>query len=249
MPSGLSLADFDAVLFDVDGTLVDSLGMLIPGLSDSIEKYAGQRPTDEEIQSLIGMPLREQAKRYISNPTEDEIDRFSNYTISRYEAYKDRERIFGPAVEMLRLCKRSGLRTALVTSKNAKELALFINRFPAADAVDETVCASEVHHPKPAPDSAILALKKLGATPDRAVFIGDSVYDLRCAKAAGVATVAVGYGAATPNALLAESPDLFLDRPEDLLAWAEGSFQEDNAPQESTIRQLIDDTDRTAGAA
>jgi HAD superfamily hydrolase (TIGR01509 family) len=252
MPQGLSLAQFDAVLFDVDGTLVNSIGMILPGLGDAFEKYSGVRPSDEEIMATIGLPLRVQLGNCLAGqPTDSELGEMIEYTISRYEAYADRETNFEPAIETLRLCKEHGLATALVTSKNDQELALFLNRFAAADAVDATVCASDVVHPKPAPDSALAALSKLGIAPERAVFIGDSIYDMRCAKAAGMARIAVGYGFATPEALLAETPDLYLESPEDLLRWAQTSFSNRNAPKETTHRRTIDNDsdDRAPGAA
>src|SRR5579862_3345170 len=156
MPQGFSLASFDAVLFDVDGTLVDSLEMITPGLADAIEKYAGIRPSDSEIKSIVGLPLRPQLERYLAySPTPDQLSEIIDYTLSRFEAYVDREKVFGPAVDMMRLCKAHGLRTALVTSKDSKELALFMHRFSGADAVDATVCASDVLRPKPAADSAL----------------------------------------------------------------------------------------------
>lgn len=251
MPDGLSLAHFDAVLFDVDGTLVDSLGMLVPGLGDAIEKYAGARPSDDEIQALIGMPIKAQLERYLAyEPSPDDLAEMTTFAIERYECYKDRERIYAPAVEALRLCHRSGLRTALVTSKNAVELSLFIQRFPGIDAVDAAICASDVENPKPAPDSAFLALSRLRVAPERAVMIGDSIYDMRCARAAGIATIAVGYGSAAPEALAAEHPDLLLNSPDDLLAWANATLKNRNAPQEEPHRFIDDEDDeRTAGAA
>jgi HAD superfamily hydrolase (TIGR01509 family) len=252
MPQGFSLALFDAVLFDVDGTLVDSLEMIIPGLGDAFEKYAGVRPSDSEIQATIGLPLCVQLRRYQDTPPSDEqLIEMIEYTISRYELYADRERLFVPAIETLRLCKQMGLGTALVTSKNDHELALFLNRFPGADSVDVTVCASDVNHPKPAPDSALLALSKLKVSPNRAVFIGDSIYDMRCARAAGVAQVAVGYGSATQLALCAEHPDCFIESPDALLEWAQQSFLNRNAPQESINPRIIDTDadDRSEGAA
>lgn len=253
MPQGLSLAQFDAVLFDVDGTLVNSIGMILPGLSDAFEKYTGVRPSDEEIMATIGLPLKVQLGNcFAEPPSDDQLREMIDYTISRYEVYADRENNFEPAIETLRLCKRNGLRTALVTSKNSQELALFIERFSGADAVDATVCASDVVHPKPAADSALAAAAKLGVAPERALFIGDSVYDMRCAKAAGMSRVAVGYGFATPDALKAESPDLYLETPEALLDWARDSFLNHNASQENHHRRSIDTHDpdsRASGAA
>ena len=227
MPSGLSLTQFKAVLFDVDGTLVDSLQMIIRGLGDTFERYNGDRPADADIQALIGMPLTAQFKLHRETPPSDEEMReMIDYAIDRFDVHEEFEETFDPAIEMLRFCHDRGLKTALVTSKSRRELDGFIQRFTGASAVDTAVCASDVLHPKPAPDSALLACQKLGVEPHEAVFIGDSVYDLQCAKSAGMPCVAVAYGAAAASTLEAQQPDLLILSPEALLAWAQTSYLE-----------------------
>jgi HAD superfamily hydrolase (TIGR01509 family) len=227
MPHGLSLLNFRAVLFDVDGTLVDSAEMFVRGLGDTFEKYAGLRPSREAILALMGVPLVEQLKLYqASEPSPGKLDEMIAYAIERYGVHEEHESPFHASIEMLRCCHQQGLRTALVTSKNSTELEGFTKRFSGTPFVDATVCASDVLHPKPAPDSALLACHKLGVKPSEAVFIGDSVYDMQCARSAGISCVAVAYGAATRDALIAEQPDLLLETPEELLAWAQSAFLE-----------------------
>jgi pyrophosphatase PpaX len=227
MPQGLSLSNFRAVLFDVDGTLVDSAEMFVRGLGDTYEKYAGVRPTREEILALMGVPLTKQLKLFQEQePTPEKLEEMIAYAIERYAIHEEHESLFEAAVETLRLCHGHGMHTALVTSKNATELEGFLKRFPGAPFVDTTVCASDVLHPKPAPDSALLACHRLGVQPSQAVFIGDSIYDLRCARSAGTASVAVAYGAAHKDTLQAEQPDLLMETPDELLEWAKSAFLE-----------------------
>ena len=212
-----------AVLFDVDGTLVDSFPMCIPGLADTYEHFTGNRPSDETLRSIMGIPLKVQM-RFYQDPEPDDatVERMIDFALERYEAYADRERLFEAAVGALRIFHRAGVKTALVTSKNATELNAFMNRFIASDAVDATVCASDVAHPKPDKESALRACALLGVSPDRAAFVGDSVFDLQCAHAAGLATsVAVTYGGGTESALRAEQPDWVFPTPEALREWAQ----------------------------
>ena len=221
MPGRLSESNLDAVLFDVDGTLVDSLGMIIHGLGDTFEKFQGHRPSDETIRSLIGMPMRKQLGLFRDvPPTEAEFDEMIAFAINRFEFHIEHESLFEPSVQALREFHAAGVRTALVTSKDHTELDLFMKRFPAADCVHTVVCASDVTHPKPDSESATKACALLGVRPDRAIMIGDSVYDLRCARGAGVAAAAVTYGAGLRQDLLAEEPDLVIETPDDLLDWA-----------------------------
>jgi pyrophosphatase PpaX len=227
MPPRLSLSTYQAVLFDVDGTLVDSLEMIVRGLGDTYERYLGERPPRDEILRLIGMPLSKQLAHFgRSVPNQAELEEMTAYTLERYAAHKEHTRPFDAAVETLRHCHEMGAKTALVTSKNDVELEGFLKDFEGTPYVHATVCASDIVHPKPAPDAALLACEKLDVEPSQAVFIGDSIYDMRCALDAGCAAIAVAYGAAQRDALLDEQPNLLLDTPEELLAWARSSYME-----------------------
>ena len=225
MPKGVERFDFDAVLFDVDGTLVDSLEMIVRGLGDTFEQFTGNRPPEHELLGIIGKPLRDQVHLYFEQePSSELLAEMSTFAIERFSVHEEHERPYPAAIECLRLLHKQGIRTALVTSKSDVELRGFLQRFEDADSVDATVCASDVIHPKPHPESALRACELLGVAPSRSVMIGDSVYDIRCAKQAGLTAVAVAYGAGRRESLLDERPDLLLDTPEELLAWAETAF-------------------------
>lgn len=225
MPHGPHLDRFEAVLFDVDGTLVDSIDVIVRGLGDTFEQFFHIRPDDAEIRSLIGLPLSKQYGRYMTTtPTEEEVARMSLYTLNRYQFHRRTEKWFEPAIESLRICHESGVKTALVTSKNGQELAEFLPVFPGAAFVDTIVCASDVSHPKPDPESALLACERMDVDPSRAAMVGDSTFDMRCARRAGLSCIAVAYGAGSRATLLAERPELLFDTPEELLAWAKSAF-------------------------
>ncbi len=234
MPTGPSLASAKAVLFDVDGTLVDSMAVIVAGLRDAYERFANVSPTDSEILELIGLPLRKQLRLFgMENSSAEEVQQRTEYTIGRFEAYKEQEQVFPAAVQALRLIHRCGMKTALVTSKSGTELTLFLQRFEAADAVDATVCASDVVHPKPHPESAMLACERLGVSPEQAFLIGDSIYDLRCAKAAGCTPIAVAYGSTPLPTLASEDPAALFETPEELLAWTEQGLLQASCPERS----------------
>lgn len=234
MPQRLRLSDFRAVLFDVDGTLVDSLETIVRGLGDTFERYLDARPSESQIRSLIGTPLSVQLRHYSENePTPERLQEMTEFSISRFEHHSFLEKPFRQAVATLQFCRRRGLRTALVTSKSAREVELFLPRFLGDDAADTVVSSSDVKHPKPDPECAWLACERLGVTPNQAIFIGDSVFDIRCAKSAGMSSVAVSYGAAPKETLLAEHPDALFETPEALMEWAEASFLETPCPERS----------------
>ena len=234
VPANLRLSDFKAVLFDIDGTLVDTLHVLVQGLGDAYERYNGHRPSNEEIRATIGVPLRVQLQMFrAGTPTEGELQDMIGYTISRFEANKRREREVGPAVASLVACKRAGYRTALVTSKNREEVDLFLARFEAAPYADAVVCASDVFHPKPHPQSVLLACERLGVAPSEALFIGDSTYDVECAHSAGAPCVGVAYGVTSYSELERRHPEMLFRTPEELLAWIKEFTEIPNAEKES----------------
>jgi pyrophosphatase PpaX len=227
MPQGLSLSNYKAALFDVDGTLVDSMEVFVRGLGDTYEHYLGFRPPRRELLALCGIPLKNQLRLFQEvPPTDDRLDEMVDFAVARYGFHMQFEAIFEESVETLKLCRLTGMRTALVTSKNAVELDHFLSRFAAADAVQTSVCASDVHQPKPHPESAILACRRLGVEPSQAVMIGDSKFDIQCARQAGVTPIAVGFGSSDRATLLAESPDAYFETPADLLQWAQSSLLE-----------------------
>lgn len=236
MSGELSLLNFKAVLFDVDGTLVDSLDKIVSGLGDAIERYAGRRPHDAEIRSLVGLPLRIQFARYSDRElSREEIDERIDYAITRYQHHKHLERVFEPAIEALRLCHQAGIKTGLVTSKNAREMQIFNDDFVGKDYVDVAVCASDVSKPKPDPEGALRACELLGVRPEDAVLIGDAVFDMQSARAAGITPVAVAYGSASAKALQEEMPALLLETPEDLLAWVRQSLLQTTCPERKRL--------------
>ena len=225
------LPNLRAVLFDVDGTLIDSLPGVLPAIAETAEAHLGFRPDAAAIRALIGVPLRGQFR--VFGGAEGDLDAMVAECIERIEAYAHLETAFGPAVETLALARERGLGTALVTSKSAPEIVPFLERFSGADHVDTVVCASDVFNPKPDPEAARLACDRLGVEPHQAAMIGDSVYDLRCARDAGVMAIAVAYGAGAREALAAEDPDLTFDTPEALLAWAHTALPDLKCPARS----------------
>jgi pyrophosphatase PpaX len=229
MPHRPSVVDFQAVLFDVDGTLIDSLFFIAQGLGDAIDRFAGFRPEGSELKSLIGLPLMNQMALYAKDPRD--IDEMAQFAMDRMRFHATQEQHFEGAVECLRLCHEHGIKTALVTSKNGAEFAEFFPNFSYRSYVDAAVCASDVSHPKPSPESAYLACERLGVTPNRCAFVGDSIYDMRCGRSAGMTCIAVAYGAGSRDLLEAEEPDMLFETPEALLEWATQSFTLTSCPE------------------
>ena len=236
MSKELALCNFKAVLFDVDGTLVDSLAKIINGLGDVFEKYTGERPAETKIKSLIGLPLDVQMGKFVKpGVSGSELEEMIQYTIFCYEQHRHLEREIAPAMESLKLCHEAGIKTALVTSKNAPEMAIFVPTFSGMEYVDATVCASDVARPKPDPECVFRACDLLQVAPEDAIYIGDAIYDIQSAQAAGSTPVAVAYGSATAEDLAQEKPAMLLETPDALLAWTRTSLLEPTCRERKRI--------------
>ncbi|MBS1705497.1 MAG: HAD family hydrolase [Armatimonadetes bacterium] len=224
MPISNCTVRIRAVLFDIDGTLVDSVAMIIPGLQDAFERFTGTRPTDQFVRSLIGRPLDEQMNMMGLDACENTtLAERCDFARARFVEHKDRVTSFCPAVHAVLSLAERGWGVGLVTSKCRQEIEIFWSQFPSLkDLV--TVCAGDTDRGKPAPDPAVEACRQLGVSPAETMFVGDSIFDMQCAKAAGCVPVAVTYGAGEKDALAAESPTYLFETPEDLQEWFENEF-------------------------
>lgn len=209
-----------AVLFDVDGTLIDTVSMIIQTMSEMYRRYIGVEIPPEDIRSIIGLPLDVQVRcfedRTDRRPDYEEMKRFQ---IELYEQHKHLEHPVPEALESVRVCAAKGISTALVTSKDAEELAFALPRMGLDGALHATVTATDCVRTKPHPEPVVRALEKLGVEASAAVFIGDTDYDIQSGHAAGCSAGAVLWGAQSEQRLRQAGPDMLFGEPRDLLAW------------------------------
>lgn len=227
MPTLIEGNGTQAVLFDIDGTLVDSVPMIRAGLKQAYREFAGLELDDLQVEALIGKPLAIQMSLFgLGNDPKGLALRVKR-TIELYAENENLLRPFDEALTAFTDVVSSPLKTALITSRNAEELAHIQNLFPILQQADASICASDVQHPKPHPESALLACSQLGVEPRSTVFVGDSLHDLECAHSAGCPFWAVGYGASPSADLAAHQPAELFCRPAEL---------------ESALRQLMKPT-------
>jgi HAD superfamily hydrolase (TIGR01509 family) len=208
---------YHCALFDIDGTLVDTVELIVRALDHTFRKHLGKEISRDELRRTIGLPLHQQVRLFdhLVDFTPDHRAMEAD-EIAYYESHKHLEQVIPEAVEALKEAKRAGMRIALVTSKNRLELETFLPRLNVNGWVDAVVSSSDVARPKPAPDSVWVALERLGAPPKEAIFVGDTVYDIQCAREAGVKVIAVGWGAHPIEALQSEAPDWLFEEPAQL---------------------------------
>ena len=205
------------ILFDLDGTLIDSIELIQRSKDHAFRVRGRPVPSDEEWLTGIGIPLTTMFERYAAYDAD--VAEF----IREYRAYQlpNHDRLvrgYDGALETLTALRELGHPIAIVTSKSVELSRRGLTHVGLAHLIDTIVgCDSCTNH-KPHPEPVLMALERLGHAPEAAVFIGDSVHDMHAGKAAGVITVAALWGPFTRQELLRSDPGYFLDRVAELPA-------------------------------
>jgi pyrophosphatase PpaX len=202
-------------LFDLDGTLIDSIELILRSYRHTMRTHRGEEPADAHWMEGLGTPLWVQFRRFTDDPVE--IDAM----VATYRAYNlahhdELVRPYEGVVEAVRALRRRGRPLGLVTSKMRSGAMRGLVRASLDDAFDVIVGADDVTHPKPHPEPVRLALERLGTPASDAVFVGDSRHDLVAGRAAGVKTAAALWGPFDRSHLEDLAPDYWLERPADL---------------------------------
>ncbi len=206
-----------AVLFDLDGTLLDTVGLILASVRHAFAEHPGPRPTDADWIAGIGQPLRVQLRPYAADAEALErlVERYRVHFRANHDAGT---RCFPGALDAVRLLHERGHPVGAVTSKMTELAGRALRHVGLAPWIDVVVGADSCARHKPDPEPVWLALERLGRGPAEAVLVGDSPHDIAAAAAAGVATIAVTWGACSREALAAAGPTRMVDSIADLLA-------------------------------
>ena len=204
------------VLFDLDGTLIDSVRLILDSYHHTLATHGLPPRSDDEWLAGIGTPLTVQFSAW--QDTADLLDAL----IATYREYnlKHHDRmvtVYPGVVDVIAQLKRDGIATGLVTSKNRTGAVRGLTLARLESLMDVLVCADEVENPKPHPEPVEKAVRLLGADPAMTLYVGDSIHDMRSGRAAGVRTAAVLWGPFGRSHLEGAAPDYWLEKPEDLL--------------------------------
>jgi len=202
-------------LFDLDGTLIDSIELILRSYRHTMRAHRGLEPPDEVWMKGLGTPLWVQFRDWTDDPAEIEamVATYRAYNLEHHDALV---RPYDGVVAAVRALRHTGKTLGLVTSKMRSGALRGLRVAGLEDAFTAIVGADEVTHPKPHPEPVLKALELLEAPATGAVFIGDSRHDIACGRAAGVKTAAVLWGPFDRSHLEDLAPDYWLERPEDL---------------------------------
>ncbi|URN14034.1 HAD family hydrolase [Streptomyces radiopugnans] len=213
-----------AVLFDVDGTLVDTTYLHTVAWWEAL-RQSGRRVPMSVIHRTIGMGSDQLLARFLGEDHDpDEAAAVSAAHHTLYAEYWPRLAPLDGAAELLRACADRGWTVVLASSARGDELEAMRRAVGADEAVTAATSSDDVEASKPAPDLVRSALDGAQVTPDRAVFVGDTVWDVAACERAGVPCVGVLSGGITRRELEEAGAAEVYENPADLLAHLDGSL-------------------------
>jgi HAD superfamily hydrolase (TIGR01509 family) len=192
--------NISAVLFDIDGTLVDSNYAHVAAWMYAFHS-AGCGVEAWRIHESIGMDSAKLLDRLVGDQSDAVRDQAKDEHSKRYADMSDLLRAFDGARELLRAISARGVKVVLATSAPQDELERLRDLLDVEDAIETVTNAEDVETAKPAPDIVQVALEKSGSDASETIFVGDTVWDVRAAADAGVACVAVQSGGIHEQAL------------------------------------------------
>jgi pyrophosphatase PpaX len=205
---------FPVVLFDLDGTVIDSGAIILASMRHAAREVLGEEPPDELLMAAVGGPGLEAQMHALAPDRVEELVRV-------YRAHNEplhEELVCCPGIDdvLVRL-KDEGRRLGIVTAKRRATVELAFNVLPLEHLFDTVVGGDETARHKPDPEPLLLAASRLDVSPKECAYVGDSPFDIRAAKTADMYAIAVTWGGIHDRAKLeAEEPDAIVESAEEL---------------------------------
>ena len=205
------------IVFDWDGTLMDSEAQIVSCLHASIADLSLEPLSDDTVRNVIGLGLREAIDMLV--PGRDEA--FHRAFVEAYREHwfaHEGSSLFAGVRDVLEITRENGLKLGIATGKARRGLLRVLEQTGLNGCFDATRCADETRS-KPHPQMLLELMDELGVTPDQTLMVGDTEYDMEMATNAGAGKVAVRSGVHTEERLNRHGPLVCLDRITELPAW------------------------------
>lgn|SRR5947209_2011520 len=185
------MTDLGAVVFDVDGTLIDTNYLHAVTWWEAFRQY-GHHVAMARIHRAIGMGSDKLLDHLLSGDRDRSVDdKLRAAHTALYAPYWPRLRAFDGAADLLRACADRGLRVVLASSANEREMRALRAALDADDVITAATSATDAQESKPAPDILQIALERAEVGPEAAVFVGDTIWDVQACNKAGLACIAL----------------------------------------------------------
>lgn len=185
------IKSYSAIIFDLDGTLLNSIDLIVACYEATYKEFFGKIPPKEEILNQVGLPLKTSLESLDRNRASEMEDFYRKFQKENHDKYVS---LYPGTIELLQSLKAKDIKVGVVTSKSRVGLDLCLHMFPR-DLVQVWITADDVEHHKPHPEPLLKVAQILGVDPKKCVYIGDTSIDQSAAKAAGMDFIGVTWGA------------------------------------------------------
>jgi pyrophosphatase PpaX len=217
----VSAAGWRAILFDLDGTLADTVPLILACYRHTMRVHGRGELSDERWLATIGRPLHDSLLEFTDDPAERDA-MVETYITYQRTVHDSMVRAFPGAGALVEAFGARGAKLAVVTSKRREMALRTLERCGLGGRFAALVTPEDVRRGKPDPEPVRLALARLslGSSPGAVLFVGDSPYDVAAGRDAGVRTAAATWGPFARARLMDERPDWVVDSLEELLTLA-----------------------------
>jgi pyrophosphatase PpaX len=202
---------YPVVLFDFDGTIVDSGAIIMASFRHAAQEVLEREIADIQVTAMLGgASLHEQMAAIAPDRVDELVVAYRRHN----EPLHDELECCAGMLDVLDRLRAEGRRLGIVTAKRRATVELAFARLPLRDYFEVIIGADDTARHKPDPEPILLALERLGAEPGDAAYVGDSPFDIGAARAAGVHAIGVTWGGIHPM----DDADAIVSTPEELLA-------------------------------
>lgn len=206
----------DTVLFDLDGTLINTNELIIASFLHTLDHYFPNEYTREKVINFIGPSLH----YTFSNLNPDKVEEMTNmYRTFNYEKHDELVEEYETVKETVKALFEKGYKLGIVTTKRSDTARMGLKLTGLDPYFSVLVGVDDVEKPKPDPEPLLKALHQLNSTPERAIMVGDSQYDVLGGKNTGTKTAAVAWTIKGRDFLQSYEPDVMLETMSDLLTF------------------------------
>lgn len=185
------IKEIDTVLFDFDGTLVDTSNIILNSWKHTFNVLEREAPSDEVLMKTFGEPLVTTLEKFFPDvDIEKSLKIYTNYQV---DGFGKKTTLFPGMGKLVRELKCRGYKTGLVTSRRKKTTFDGLKWFGLDSWFDAVVTVEDVTEHKPSPQPINICLEELDSIPGKSIMVGDSLFDILCAKNAGVKSVLVNW--------------------------------------------------------
>lgn len=194
------------ILFDFDGTLVDSAPGIVKTMEQTFLRMGVVVPSEAEMRATIGLPLQK-ALQLLGKLSDEDAARATNIYRELFPVYEvNYVKVFPSVIETLQILKEKGIRMAIVTSRDRVSYELIADKRGLCTMFESIVTGADGITPKPAPDMVLALLDRMDISAEDTIVVGDTTFDIKMGNSAGCRTCAVTYGNHSEETLRSEQP-------------------------------------------